>query len=386
MLLNKADVKISHLQLAALLATSALFTMTATLQGSANLSMSRFISLSICGILLLLAYAPLAIFTAKSADSPLRNNNHVLKWIFALLILSRLVYTILLTMLQLKFFVTKTIMPYLSPLAFIIIVLFVVAYSADKGVQATARVAPVAFILCAFAIVTVSFLAWDSVNVTRIYLPLLNGSGWFSDAVIEAVGNDEIFFFAVLCGFVRGKEKRECERGQAYKSILYYLPLVIAAGLWLNFLFNAVFGRVLSNVFYPMQGVAALSSLNFIERMDGVFVTAAIIAGMVKLIVAAVCVRTLVFELNRCRRTSQKEAQNRFMKIIAALILAATAVCVYAVLGNEEPLMSGRAGKIKPLNIYFTVTLIVTAVVMPIASMAFKRVRKGLCLKDEKTV
>ena len=379
-----SPVKISHLQLMSLLAISAVFSVTTALPGMNDYSMSRFISLVISKGFMFLIYVPLLIFTAKSKDNVLKAaDNDALKWFFGCVILVRLLYSALIAALQLNFFVTKTIMPYLTPAYFMAILFLGVLYGTHKGIQGTARIAPISLVLYIFVITIVSLMVWREFEVIRLYSPFASStaSDVFSRSFTDVIRNDEIFFFAVLSGFVRGKpednpgnspkkstgNKNKCP-GLSHRSVLYYLPLVLIILMWLNVLYNAVLGRLMQDAEHPLYTVASLVALNLIERLDGILVTLQIIAGMLKVTLCFICVRAVVSELIGA---PQKQPRERKAKITASILLAGVGVSAFFLVGNEEhALLNG-------LNILFIITLIVAALLLPVTALIFKGKEKA---------
>ncbi|MCL2071375.1 MAG: hypothetical protein FWH07_03970 [Oscillospiraceae bacterium] len=378
-------IKISHFQLAALLIVSALFSMSSGLPDMSEHSMTKFASLLITSGLLLLIYLPLIVFTARNQDGVLQSNFGAVKWIVGSVIVFRLLFAALLTAVQLEYAITKTIMPYLAPIFFTTVVFLSALYSMNKGVQSAARVAPVALTLYLLVIALVSVFIWKNVDIIRIHSPLAmfggnDNGGMFWGSLNDAVKNDELFFFAVLSGFVRSEDAQDVQgkvRGQSYKSVLfYYFPIVIIVGLWLNFLYNAVFGRFLGSVLYPMYTISSFADFNIIERMDGVFATATILGGIFKIILVFICVRVILFELFAVHsRDKQKDnggggqiKRIRAAKITAAILLVATAALVRLLLGREQ-WFNNNSG----MSIFYGVPMITAAFILPAAALVFKK-------------
>jgi hypothetical protein len=348
-------VKISHFQLAALLAVSALFTMTTTFPGMGDFSMSRFITLGISAAAMLLLYTPLMIFTSRNPGGAFSANLPVFRWIFGIVIVLRLLFAALVCTLQLKAFITKTAMPFLPSLFYMIIIFAVVVYGASKGIQASARIAPVSLAVYVAAVALVSFMMWNKFEITRLYSPLAGVRFTFDDVL----RNDELFFFAVLCGFVRGKENHAGEkRGLAYKTVLYYLGAALALGLWLNFLYNGVLGRFIDSVYYPMYTVATFTSFNVIERMHGVFAMAGVIAGVLKITLAFLCIRAVLTDLFGIA------PRERAAKITTWILVGAITFAAYFLIGHEPAVTSGH-------NAFF-ITTIAAVVLLPVTAL-FKK-------------
>jgi hypothetical protein len=312
-----SDVRISHFQLAALLSVSVLFTYTSTLPIMADHSMGRFISLFIAVGIKLMLYIPLLIYSAKREKAGfIAINNGFFKWFFGCLLIIRFLYGALLAVVKLEFRVTCTALPYLSPFYFTLILFGAVLYGSLKGVQASARVAPIVLALYIFLIVTVSVSVSDKIDVIRIYSPFSSSTrSIVAEALKVVMRNDEILFFAVLCGFVRGNTEG---KGNAYKAVWVYLPFVLIVGLWINFLYNSVLGRFINSTACQMYAISSYSRFNIIERMDGFFITTGILGGVLKIILSFVCVRAILFHLLPNHGTAAK--------YIASLTLLAVSV------------------------------------------------------------
>ncbi|MCL2036940.1 MAG: GerAB/ArcD/ProY family transporter [Oscillospiraceae bacterium] len=364
--------KISHFQLAALLMVSAIFTQITALPELSEHSMSKFITLSLSGVFLLALYTPLLIFTSRNSGNTLSYCNgstpsKVIRWILGGIILLRLVYAVVLSLMQLKFAITKTVMPYLSLSFFMLLTLVTVFYGMSKGIQASARVAPISLFFLIIAIVAISFMMYDRIDVLRIYSPIWD-NGMLGGGFKLALRNDELFLFAALSGFVNSKSPKTSKTSQtskpnSYKAVLYYLPIVLVSGLWLNFLFNAVLGRFMPQILYPMYTIASFATFNVIERMDGVLVTAAIIAGLLKIILIFVCMRSII----ACLLPPAKfKSAKTTVYVIGLVVFAATFFIV-----EDEPLLIADWWKY-----FFMVTMAATAIILPITGFIGRSKRK----------
>jgi hypothetical protein len=349
--MQKSGVKISHFQLAALLLVSTVFTYTSALPDMADHSMGRFVSLTISSVVMLLLYTLPVLSSGKNPAGALGLNSRFLKWTFGIIILLRLLYTVVLTTLQLEFRITCTAMPYLSPFFFTILLFAAALYGTLKGVQATARIAPIALAIYVFLIVMVSLSVWDKFSILRIYTPL-GDDNLLKNAFINIIRNDEIFFFAVLSGFVRQDEKNN--KSLAYKSVLYYLPLALIAGLWLNFLYNGVLGRLVNSVACQIYTISSFSALNIIERMDGIFITAAIIGGILKITLSFVCIRVIFAHL------FPNSDFQRLPKMLTSLLVIITGTAAYFLVLSDNAWLVSNV-----LNICLLATLTVVSAILP---------------------
>jgi hypothetical protein len=329
-------VKISHFQLASLLAVSALFNYTSVLPILADYSMGRFISLTVSTAVVFALYLPLLFSSARDSSGTVTVNNTFFKWVFSLLLIARILYTAVLSLLQLEFFVANSVMPYLSTIFFMAIILVAVWYGTHKGVQSTARIAPIALFMYIFVIFMVSISVWAKADTVRLYSPFAYGIS-MKDVFADVIRNDELFFFAALSGFVRGNENNENKHKQnSHKSVLYYLPFILVAGLWLNLLYNVVLGRFIGFVHCPMYTVASLSSFNIIERMDGFFITAEVIGGVLKITLCFVCIRAIMNNLF----VHNIDKYERSLKIATGIILFSVIAASYFLVGRDDWLKS----------------------------------------------
>jgi len=346
--MTRSNVKISHFQVASLLAVSTIFTFTSRLPDMADHSMGRFISLLICTVILSALYTPLMLSARKESAGFVAVNNSFFKWFFGSILIIRLLFTVVLTMLQLEFRITCTAMSYISPVFYTAFVFLAVLYGSMKGLQATARVAPLVLVAYVFLIVAVSISAWDKVDVIRIYSPFSVGTDSIvKNAVMDVIRNDELFFFAVLAGYVRGNGNR----GQGYKSILYYLPFVTLVGLWLNFLYNAVLGRFINSTACQMYTVSSFSSFNLLERMDGLFISTAIFAGILKITLSFVCIRAILLHLL---------PKERAAKCTSAVLLGVIGVLVFFLYEKYDWLLNYWLG------VALAASLVIIALILPI--------------------
>jgi len=355
-----SKVKISYLQVASLLAISTVFTYTSTLPLMADHSTGHFISLIISTVILLAVYTPFILSARRESCGITAVNNSFLKYLFGGVLILRLLFTAVVTALQLEFRVTCTAMSYISPLFFTAIVFYVALYGLQKGLQASARIAPLLIVMYVLVIVVVSVSVWGKIDLLRFYSPLgvfSNNSGLLR-AMSNVVKNDELFFFAALCGFVRAKEEDGNEnKGQGFKSVLYYLPLVLVLGLWLNFLYNVVLGRLIDSTACQMYMISSFSLFNLFERMDGIFISVALIGGILKIILCFLCIRIIFSHLLPVERAA---------KITSSILLAGVAVLSYFMYGNYDWLVT------KYTTISLTIVMIIVAFFLPITSFMGK--------------
>ncbi|MCL2633991.1 MAG: GerAB/ArcD/ProY family transporter [Oscillospiraceae bacterium] len=344
------NTRISRFQLAGLLGVSAMFTETANLPEANSYDMWRFVSLLCTSAALLLLYLPMMVYSSKNGETGMlrviTEKNRFIGWVFGIIIMLRLLYTAVLTFVQLEFFVTNTIMAYLSS-AYITVIVFAAAlYGINKGIQATARLAPLALIILLLFIITVSIASWSSMSLLRLHSPIIHmRTGEFT-----LIKNDEIILFAIMLGLVRNKNNK----GNAYKSVLLYLPIVLVMSLWLNFIFNTILGRFLERTLYPLYTLSSFTYLALFERMDGIDVTVVIVMGLLKLIMTFVCVRIIISDLLFNNVKAEKAG-----RITASSLLILTGLSGYFLLARREWLLSPS------LNIYFLVITITIAVIMP---------------------
>ena len=353
--------KIGYLQLACLLAVGAVFEMITPLPHMSNNSVERFVSLWVCGALVTILFVPMFIFAKKHECSVFEFLNKPLKWIFGLIIFLRLLYTSLALIVQLHFAITKTAMPYLSHGYFALMVGATVIYCSNKGLHASARVAPLAAIFGIVLVIVISALAWHKVELTRLYSPF-EGENQLTDGFRSALATDQVFIFAVLSGYVSTKGKNSERSPTAHRSLLYFIPFVLFLSSWLNFMYNAVLGRFLPNALYPMYTIASFKNLNVLERMDGLVVVSGIIGGLLTIILTFVCIRLVVFEM--LRASGQQTVSERIGKRIVGIVTVAVVTGAYFIIGRE-----GTAFSWGWLDIFFGVTMVVVAFVLPITAL-----------------
>jgi Ger(x)C family germination protein len=337
----KNDAKISHWQLMSLLAVSFLYSQLAALPDCyarggflIGADMERFITLTVSTVVILLLYLPL-IFLLRRYDRILPGG--VLGWIIGIVLIARLLYSAGFAAVQLESFVLHTILPYFSPLLFVLTTFAVVLYGSQKGFQATARIAPLALLFLLVAIISVALFLIPQMEVIRLYSPFasLQVDNAARSVLSDVARNDELFFFIVLCGFVRRKEVDGNTKSMAHKSVLYYLPLVLIFSLLLNFLYNVVLGRALrygsggGHMPYPLYTISTFASFNVVERMDGVAVSAVVLGGLLKITLSFICIRIVLAHLINANMMKRCLAS----KITTSVFVAAVAVVVFTAVG-----------------------------------------------------
>jgi spore germination protein KC len=333
----RTDAKISYWQLFALLSVSALFTQTAALPEMRDYSMSRFITLSASTFIMFLLFVPLFLLARKRGNL-LNIKPKAIKWIIAIALTARLLYGAIYGAVGLKIFVASAVLTYITPIFFVIILFAGVLYGSLKGVQASARIAPVALVTFVGTIIAVSLMLIPQIDIMRLYSPFgdlmyLQNQNLFDSILTDVLHNDELFYFIALSGLVRAKTYPDLtQRPQCHKSVVYYLPLVLISSLWLNFLYNTVLGRFIDSVPYPLYTVSTVSEFNIVERKDGVVSSIIIISGLLKIVVAFTCVRVVLGEMIHRDMTSRKPVA-RFTTVG---LVAGAATIAFLMTGCED--------------------------------------------------
>jgi len=281
------NLKISNLQLASLLAISAMVSETTCAPFSYAYSMewlSYGITMAAAVILL---YIPLMIAVGKLKASPfeiIAGKSRAAGLIFGAVIILRLLYAVLRLTSEMEFYVTNTIMPYFSFTALLVTFYAVVMYALAKGIQAAARVAPVIIISFIVLIVIFTVSNRDKVHFVNLYSPFAEGIFRFNRGFLDdLLKKDEYFIFAVLCGLTREHEQKT---GKSYKSVLMYIPFVLTVMLYLYGMYIVILGRYLNRTIYPFYTIAAFTDTTAICAD----VALGIIAGTLKLSLIFICI------------------------------------------------------------------------------------------------
>lgn len=379
----KTDAKISHWQLFALLSIVAFFAVIVPLpdllhatakfgvaQGNV-FSMSRFVTLSVSTAIMSAIFLPLLLYSAKYPDNVLAPLPKWLKKVFAAVLILRLLYGAVYTVLQINSFLVQTILTYLTPVFLVIPIFAAALYGSYKGVQSTARIASPAVFVCVLTVIALSLMMWSKMDVIQLYSPIgaartEGGHTVFGRIVADVAGNDALFVFIALSGVVRtrvDKEKDSVIKPQSFKAVLYSFPLILVLALWLNVIYNAILGRYVSAVLYPLYVVSTYSSFNLLERMDGIIATIVIIGGILKITLFLICIRILLGE------TVSRELESRkpIAKIITLIMAVIAAVWAYALIG-KEPLTTAPAVKYALLA-----CVAIAALLLPLIAVIFAR-------------
>jgi len=365
------SVRISNYQLASLLAVSAIFSETTCNPYAYTYSMDWVFRLLFGAAIILLLYAPHMIASGKLKISPLEyisGKSRVAGWIFGIIIIARLIYTVLRLTSELEFYVTNTIMPYFSFVALLVTSFAVILYALSKGIQAIARLAPILVPIYIVLLVIFVISTRDKTHFVNLYSPLADGifhSG--KDLLQNIIKNDEIFFYAVLCGITHGGKNND--DGKSYKSVLMYVPFVTLISMFVYAFYVVILGRFLNNVAYPFYTIAGFTDSTAI-CMD---VAIGMIAGVTKISVAFICAGMAVDSFIKRKDPIVKGLTvGKLTAMILAVLAAVTSV--FFISRNNLIIVSD--------TVYSAAIMAVVTIVMPLTALI---IPKGGKPKNEKT-
>lgn len=93
--------------------------------------------------------------------------------------------------------------------------------------------------------------------------------------------NSEILIFAVITDELRSKP---------YKTVIYYLPLLLILMEFLNMLYNLILGPYMTKVEYPLYIIASLSDIVLFQRLDGIDAIVWLMCGIIKAALLIYCI------------------------------------------------------------------------------------------------
>ncbi len=342
--------KTGYRELAAALALSRVFAETAPMPGEDYAyGMQRFTVIIVSFLLTAAVYIPLWI-AMRRADGGLYDRlaggNKVLAGFAGALFSVYLLYSAAETGLRAHYYTSSTIFDSAPSVYFYVFVGAALIFAVVKGEEATVRTAVIisGMFLLLLVIITVTVL--PEADTDRLYPAFVdNGESFFGEVLREFALNSEIALYAVLGGKVREKRGR---------VIPLYLGISCAVMLLMTFLYNTVFGYMVTKLDLPFYSLSSAVDISILHRINGIDVMICEMAGIIRLALTVPAFRGTV----RACFAGGKAAE------ISAVVFAAAA------LGLSE-LFTVFPEKLEPVRGFVStgLPLAVFAAVIPLLAM-----------------
>ena len=303
-------------EFAAVLALSRVFSEAALLPGVyVEYGMQRFTAVILSFLLTALLYIPLHIAAAANGgDSPLEavsGKNKVLSGFFGAVTSVYLLFCAAETGLRAHYYASSTAFDSAPSAYFYIFVGAALLFAVSRGIKATVRagfLASAGFLLL-LALITAALL--PDIRPDRLYPSLIDRPDSLAGEVTEEFSRgSEILLSVLLCGSIRGKPG-VCART--------YLLLSCGIIVFMTFLYNTVFGRLLSLLDYPFYTLSSVSDITLLHRINGIDVMVWVSAAAVRLALFTFAFRRMV---RTCFPTGKAADICGYLFAAAALLLS----------------------------------------------------------------
>lgn len=265
---------------AAVFALSRIFSETALLPGVyIEYGMQRFTAVILSFLLAAAVYVPLHIATAKNGGaSPLEaasGQNKMLSGFVGAVITVYLLFCAAETGLRAHYYASSTAFDSAPSAYFYILIGAALLFAVSRGINATVRagfLAAAGFLLL-LALITAVLL--PDIKPDRLYPSLADSPDSLAGEVLDEFSrSSELLLCALLCGSIGGR------RGSC---AWIYIPLSCAVIVFMTFLYNTVFGRLLSLLDYPFYTLSSVSDITLLHRINGIDVMIWVSAAAVRL-------------------------------------------------------------------------------------------------------
>lgn len=246
----------------------------------------RFTAIFLAKIIAALLYIPLILVTLRfKGDSPITcafRRNKVFGAAVGVILAVTLTATAVQTVISIQHYITDTLLNNILTISGIAVLVAVSVYGALKGLSAVTRSSVFAAAVFGLLIFLIGVTMWDKVNPDFIYPAFIEDGRYFVKCTLSEISmNSEILIFAVITDEIRSKP---------YKTVLYYLPLLLVILEFLNLLYNLILGPYMSKIEYPLYIIAALSDIVIFRRLDGIDAIVWLMCGIIKTALIIYCV------------------------------------------------------------------------------------------------
>ncbi len=301
--------------LAAALALSRIFAEAACLPGgSAGYGMQRFTVTVLSFLVLGAAYIPLLISLRRSGGSSpvavIAGRSKLLSGFVGVIFSVLLLFCGAETGLRSHYYAAATVFDAAPSVYFCVLTGAALLFAVHKGLEASTRTA--VFVAAGLGVLMLLMFAalLPDIRLNRLYPSLADEpERLLSDTAAEFSQNCELLIFAALCGRVSGKSGR---------TVPLYLGASCLALLFMTFMYNTVFGRLTDLLSLPFYTLSSVSDITLLHRINGIDAMVWVMAGILRLTLAALAFREVVRECFARGRAAD----------ISALVFAAAALAL----------------------------------------------------------
>lgn len=190
------------------------------------------------------------------------------------------------TGLRAHYYTSSTIFDSAPSLYFYVFVGAALLFAVYKGTEATMRTSVIiAGVFLLFLIIMTAALI-PEIDADRLYPSLIDDPDSFPEELLREFSlNCELPLFAVLCGRVREKRGR---------TVPLYLGISCAVLLIMTFLYNTVFGYLVSRLSMPFYSLSSAADITVLHRVNGIDVMLWESAAIIRLALISLAFRETV--------------------------------------------------------------------------------------------
>ena len=251
-----------------------------------NYGTDRFIAILLAKIIVAVLYLPIIFVLLKyKNDSVITcavRRNKAFGTIVGIIIAVIMTAVAVQTVIGIQHYITDTLLNNILTISGVAVLVAAATYGAVKGLSAVTRSSVFAAVIFGLLIFLIGVTMWDKVNPEYMYAAFIEDGNYFLKCVVSEVSaNSEILIFAVITDEIRSKP---------YKTVLYYLPILLVLLEGLNLLYNLILGPYISSVEYPLYIISSLSDIVLFQRLDGIDAIVWLMCGIIKTALLIYCV------------------------------------------------------------------------------------------------
>lgn len=266
-------------ELAVALALSRVFAETAPMPDAyPAYGMQRFTVIAVSFLLTAAVYLPLW-FAVRRTEGGLFNRiasgNKAVSGFAGALFSVWLLYSAAETGLRAHYYTSTTIFDSAPSVYFYVFVGAALIFATVKGGEAVMRTSVIVAGMFIVLLIIITAAVIPETDMDRLYPAFIDDRDSFLTQVLREFSlNSEIALFAVLGGRVRENRGR---------VIPLYIVISCAVMLLMTFLYNAVFGYLVSKLALPFYSLSSAADISILHRINGIDVMICEMAGIVRL-------------------------------------------------------------------------------------------------------
>ncbi len=264
---------------AVLLSLSRVFTEVSSLPGDVTrYGMQRFTVILLSFLLTGAVYLPLVLFLKRSGGlSPaevIPEKSRVLSAFTGTVFSAYLLICAAETGLRSQYYASGTVLDYAPSVYYYIIVGAALLFAVYKGIEASSRTALLTFAILTVLLILILAALLPELHTDRLYPSFTDDiSGLWAQIMNEFSLNSEYIVFALLCGRISGRRTA---------AVPVYLGISCFLMLFMTFMYNTVFGRLVSRIELPFYTLSSVSDITFLHRINGIDAAVWVMAGILR--------------------------------------------------------------------------------------------------------